>query len=46
MGSDNIPDEIKAEFGLPENMKENEVNFNEVRMHDATTAIKHPTWSG
>ena len=23
MGSDNIPDEIKAEFGLPENMKEN-----------------------
>lgn len=46
MNKDHIPDDIKQEFNLPEDMLDNEVDFKEVRVHDASMAIKHPVWSG
>ena len=46
LSKDHIPPEIKAELNLPENMKQYEVDYNEVRLRDATMAIKTPTWSG
>ena len=41
-----MPDEVKGEFGLPEDMQDYEINFSEVRIHDASKATKNLVWSG
>ena len=43
---DHVPVAIKEEFNLPKEMKDNEVNFAEVRKRDLSQSIKSPVWSG
>jgi hypothetical protein len=43
---DEVSDDIRAEFDLPENIMDNKVNFNEVRRSDVTKKRKSPVWSG
>ena len=46
LGKGHVPEEIRAEFGLPEDMRDKEVDFTEVRVRDLSAAIRHPIWSG
>ena len=34
LGNDNIPPEVREEFGLPEDMKGQEIDYSEVRIRD------------
>lgn len=43
---DEVSNEIRTEFDLPENIQDNKVDFNEVRRSDAARKRKTPTWSG
>jgi hypothetical protein len=43
---DEVADEIRAEFELPEDIGENRVDFQEIRRSDASRKRKMPTWSG
>lgn len=43
---DEIPDEVRKEFGLPKDMKIYEVNFHEIRKNDASKKRTKPMWSG
>lgn len=43
---DCIPDEVRKELELPQDMKGFEIDFNVVRTNDATFATNNFTWSG
>lgn len=43
---DHIPHELKEAFNLPENMKEYDIDFNQVRIVDALFKRRIPVWSG
>lgn len=43
---DEIPDEIRKELNLPENMRIYGVNFAEIRRNDASKKKTKPLWSG
>lgn len=43
---DCVPDEIRKEFDIPDDLGENAIDFNEVRRSDAARKRKVPVWSG
>ena len=43
---DHVPKEIKDTFGLPKNMADYEIDFDEVRRSDAQYKRRTPVWSG
>jgi hypothetical protein len=43
---DEIPSEIKKQFGLPSKMGLYEVDFNKIREHDISWKKQRPMWSG
>ena len=43
---DSIPPEVRSEFNLPKDMKGFEIDFNEVRLKDASLKKTVLTWSG
>ncbi len=43
---DEICDEIRLEFELPDEIKGNKVDFNEVRRSDVSRKRRTPKWSG
>lgn len=46
MEKGHIPDQIRNEFNLPQDMQNRDVDFREVRKMDSLMPIKHPEWSG
>ena len=43
---DSIPDEVRKELGLPQDMMGFEIDFNEVRIQDSFAKRRHFIWSG
>ena len=41
-----VPETIRKEFNLPDDMSNLEVDYNQVRLYDSTVAIKLQIWSG
>jgi hypothetical protein len=46
MKKDCVPDELRKEFDIPDDLGENAIDFNEVRRSDAARKRKAPIWSG
>lgn len=44
--NDEIPAHIRKEFDLPKEMEDYEVNFYQIRKHDASKKRYAPIWSG
>ena len=46
MDEDNVPDDLKKIFNLPKDMSNYEIDFEQVRLVDASFKRRVPTWSG
>ena len=46
MANGHIPQQIRDEFNLPQDMRNRDVDFYEVRIMDSLSSIKYPVWSG
>jgi hypothetical protein len=43
---DEIPEDLRKELNIPENLGVMEINNKQVRKYDASKKRKTPTWSG